>query len=52
MIDKFDESAILSVSIRGISDEFKIPKYDKPDFARFRERVEDVGLCMVEVRRD
>lgn len=52
LIDKFDESAILSVSIRGISDEFKISKYDKPDFARFRERVEDVGLCMVEVRRD
>ena len=50
LIDKFDESAILSVSIRGFDETFEIPKYDKPDFARLMQRIQAVGLCMVEVR--
>ena len=50
LIDKFDESAILSVSIRGFDETFEIPKYDKPDFARLMQRIQAAGLCMVEVR--
>jgi hypothetical protein len=52
LIDKLDEDAILSVSIRGISEDFKIPRDDKPDFARFMQRIEVAGLCMIEVRLD
>jgi len=50
LIDKFDESAILSVSISGFDEKFDIPKYDKPDFARLMQRIQAAGLCMVEVR--
>jgi hypothetical protein len=50
LIDKFDESAILSVSIRGFDETFEIPKYDKPDFARLMQTIQAAGLCMVEVR--
>jgi hypothetical protein len=50
LIDKFDESAILSVSIRGFDETFEIPKYDKPDFARLMRTIQAAGLCMVEVR--
>lgn len=50
LIDKFDESAILSVSIRGFDETFEIPKYDKPDFARLMQKIQAAGLCMVEVR--
>jgi len=50
LIDKFDESAILSVSIHGFDETFEIPKYDKPDFARLMQRIQAAGLCMVEVR--
>jgi PHD-finger len=50
LIDKFDESAILSVSIRGFDETFEIPKHDKPDFARLMQRIQAAGLCMVEVR--
>jgi hypothetical protein len=52
LIDILDEDAILSVSIRGISEDFKIPRDDKPDFARFMQRIEVAGLCMIEVRLD
>jgi hypothetical protein len=50
LIDKSDESAILSVSIRGFNETFEIPKYDKPDFTKLMQRIQAAGLCMVEVR--
>jgi hypothetical protein len=50
LIDKFDESAILSVSIRGFDETFEIPKYDKPDFARLMQTIQAAGLCTVEIR--
>jgi hypothetical protein len=50
LIDKSDESAILSVSVRGFDETFEIPKYDKPDFARLMQRIQAAGLCMVEIR--
>ena len=51
LINKYD-SAILSVTIRGISETFAILKDDKPDFARLMQNIEAAGLCMVEVRLD
>jgi hypothetical protein len=51
LINKND-SAILSVTIRGISETFAILKDDKPDFARLMRNIEAAGLCMVEVRLD
>jgi hypothetical protein len=50
LIDKFDESAILPVSIRGFDETFEVPKYDRPDFARLMQRIQMAGLCVVEVR--
>jgi hypothetical protein len=52
LIDKFDEDAILSVSIRGTGEDFKILRDDKPDFAWLMQRIEAAGLCIVEVRLD
>jgi hypothetical protein len=52
LINKYDSEAILSVTIRGISETFAILKDDKPDFTRLMQNIEAAGLCMVEVRLD
>ena len=52
LIGKSDSDAILSVTIRGISESFMILKDDKPDFARLMQSIEAAGLCKVEIRLD
>jgi hypothetical protein len=52
LIEKSDEDAILSVSIRGFREDFKVLRDDKPDFARLMGSIAAAGLCMVEVRLD
>ena len=50
LVDKCYGESTLSISIRGISEKFKITKHDRPDFARLKRRTEVIGLYMVEVR--
>lgn len=52
LIEKSDKDAILSVSIRGIREDFKMLRDDKPDFARLMGSIEAAGLCMVDIRLD